>query len=282
MDAGLLWTVIGSAAAVPAVVVGAWQLRLQMLEYRERGQFGERERPAPAVLGALPVAAPMGRLPVDVRGRDALLAESRRSLIRGKPRGTPWVLTGMGGLGKSTVALAAADTALARGWRVWWITTTDVASLSGGRLEVLGQLSAPKSVTQLLQQGAPTAPDRAWEFVPESRVAGTRWLLVLDDADSPAVLAGAGRDYPADGTGWLRPGLPGMVIVTTRHRAVWSGTCSSAIRMSPSNSGRSSAVGMGVAGFVMRGPGGWDSPGTRRPYETLGAGAGCLGRPRAG
>jgi tetratricopeptide (TPR) repeat protein len=124
----------------------------------------------------------------------------------------------MGGLGKSTVALAVAETALARGFRVWWITATDAAALAGGMLEVLAQSGAPESVTRLVQEGAPTAPDRAWEFVTGSRAMGKRWLLVFDDADNPAVLAASGKADPADGTGWLRAGLPGMVIVTTRRR----------------------------------------------------------------
>jgi hypothetical protein len=53
----------------------------------------------------------------------------------------------------STVALAVADTAMARGWRVWWITATDGATLTGGILEVLAQLDAPESVIRLVQEG---------------------------------------------------------------------------------------------------------------------------------
>jgi Mrp family chromosome partitioning ATPase len=69
--------------------------------------------------GPLPVAAPLGKLPSDVRGRDGLLGELRRAL-----RPYPWrasrafVIAGMGGLGKSTVALAAARMARQRGYRV--------------------------------------------------------------------------------------------------------------------------------------------------------------------
>jgi tetratricopeptide (TPR) repeat protein len=85
-------------------------------------------------------------------------------------------------------------------------------------LEVLAQLGAPESVTRLVQENTPTAPDRAWEFLSGSRKAGRRWLLVFDNADTPAVLAAVGNADPADGTGWLRAGLPGMVIVTTRRR----------------------------------------------------------------
>jgi tetratricopeptide (TPR) repeat protein len=143
-----------------------------------------------------------------------------------KPRGGLWVLTGMGGLGKSTVALAVAEHALARGWRVWWITATDAASLTGGMLEVLAQLGAPESVTLPVQEGAPTAPDRAWGFITGNRAAGRRWLLIFDDADNPSVLASAGQQDPSDGTGWLRAGLTGVVIVTTRRREpyIWGRT----------------------------------------------------------
>jgi hypothetical protein len=78
----------------------------------------------------------------------ALLGELRRALGRGRRHGSAWVLAGMGGLGKSTVALAAAEFARSRGRRVWWVTATDAASLSGGMLEVLRQLGAPESVPQ--------------------------------------------------------------------------------------------------------------------------------------
>src|SRR5262249_24718764 len=63
------------------------------------------------------VPVPLGRLPAGLRGRDGLLAELNGSLVsRRLARARPpsrrvWVLTGMGGLGKSAVALAAARSA---------------------------------------------------------------------------------------------------------------------------------------------------------------------------
>ena len=150
--------------------------------------------------------------------------ELRRAL-----RPYPWrasrafVIAGMGGLGKSTVALAAARMARQRGYRVWWVHAADAALLTSGMLEVLRELGAPESVTVPVREGARTAPARAWEFLNADHGAGRRWLLVFEGANNPAVLAGADATTPADGTGWLRPDPAGMVIVTTRIRdpQVW-------------------------------------------------------------
>ena len=174
--------------------------------------------------GPLPVAAPLGMLPPDVRGRDGLIGELRRAL-----RPYPWrasrafVIAGMGGLGKSTIALTAARMAKDRGYRVWWVRAADSALLTSGMLEVLRELGAPESVTVPVREGARTAPARAWEFLNGEHVAGRRWLLVFEGADNPAVLAGADAATPADGTGWLRADPAGIVIVTTRIRdpQVW-------------------------------------------------------------
>ena len=184
---------------------------------------GLRLVPPPAP-GPLPVAAPLGKLPPEVRGRDGLIGELRRAL-----RPYPWrasrafVIVGMGGLGKSTVALTAARMARQRGYRVWWVHAADTARLTSGMLEVLRELGAPESVTVPVREGARTASARAWEFLNGDHVAGRRWLLVFDGADNPAVLAGADATTPADGAGWLRADPAGMVIVTTRIRdpQVW-------------------------------------------------------------
>ena len=170
-------------------------------------------------VGPLPVEAPLGKLPTDVRGREGLLGELRRAM-----RPHPWrasrafVVAGMGGLGKSTVGLAAARMARDRGYRVWWVRAANTAALTGGMLEVLRELDAPESVMAPVREGAQIAPARAWEFLNGEHAAGRRWLLVFDGADNPAVLAGVDATTPADGTGWLRADPAGMVIVTTRNR----------------------------------------------------------------
>jgi CRP-like cAMP-binding protein/tetratricopeptide (TPR) repeat protein len=181
--------------------------------------------PAPAIsVGPLPVAAPLGKLPPEVHGREGLIGELRRAL-----RPYPWrasrafVVAGMGGLGKSTVALTAARMARERGYRVWWVRAADTAQLTSGMLEVLRELGAPELVTVPVREGARSAPERTWQFLNGDHAGGRRWLLVFDGADNPTVLAGADAGTPADGTGWLRPDPAGMVIVTTRIRdpRVW-------------------------------------------------------------
>ena len=170
-------------------------------------------------LGPRPVAPPLGKLPAEVRGRDGLLGEFRRAL-RPYPRraSRAFVIAGMGGLGKSTVALAAAKMAKDRGYRVWWVGATDSALLTSGMLEVLRELDAPESVIAPVREGAPTAAAQAWTFLNGEHIGGRRWLLIFDGADNAAVLAGADAATPADGTGWLRADPAGMVVVTTRNR----------------------------------------------------------------
>jgi tetratricopeptide (TPR) repeat protein len=236
MDAGLVWTAVGSAAGVVGLVLVAWQIRLQMLEHRARlehyGAAGGHPPGHP--VDGISVAVPVGRLPVQIRGREVLLAELRRRVVRrhlaslfpvwlGGRSGRTWVIAGMGGLGKTTMALAAARVARSRGWRVWWVACTDAASFNGGMLEVLQQLQAPDVVVQLVREAAPAAPERAWEFLNSRHGAGQRWMLIFDNADDPAILAASGAAGPGDYTGWLRPDPLGMVIVTTRvkDRRVW-------------------------------------------------------------
>ena len=202
-----------------------WQLRVQISERRDRElpKGTEQQSPiTPAWAGELPIDPPFGRLPAKIRGREAILDELRRMLVRRHRKPRTWVVTGMGGLGKSTVALTVAYKALARGWSVWWITAADSASLLGGMLGILRHLRAPEIIIQAVKEGTPNGPALTWEFL-NSAHAARRWLLIFDNADDPAVLAAKGEITPADGTGWLRPDPSGLVIVTTRlrDRRVW-------------------------------------------------------------
>jgi hypothetical protein len=104
-----------------------------------------------------------------------------------------FVIAGVGGLGKSTVALNAARMARERGYRVWWVHAADTARLTSGMLEVLRELGAPESVTVPVREGARTASARAWEFLNGDHAAGRKWPIpaVSRRVSCPAASAGS-------------------------------------------------------------------------------------------
>jgi NB-ARC domain/Tetratricopeptide repeat len=171
--------------------------------------LGGRERaPEPAVSIAPPVGQRDENLPL--HGRDGLLA----GLVSpGEARVR--VLHGLGGCGKTRLALEAAFQARQRGTEVWWVSAAEPAPLAAG-MRALGRRLGISDAQ--LEHG--DAADVIWQ-----RLAGRRepWLLVIDNADDPQVLAGAGTCV-AEGRGWLRPvaGQAGMVLVTSRDGSLAS------------------------------------------------------------
>lgn len=214
MDAGLAWTALGTLASAAGAVVAWRQLRLQPRP------GGQPEQAGPD-LGGASVLPPTGRLPGAVRGRDDVLGELTRRLRR--LRGTFVVLAGMGGVGKSTVAAALAaqvrdgPAGLRRRPAVWWVSVTDPSSLTSAMATVARQLGAPAADLEAIAAGRLDGADRLWEHLDGAR---RRWLLVLDNADDPEVLArrrpAPGTPAVSDGDGWLRPSRRGLVVVTSR------------------------------------------------------------------
>ena len=129
----------------------------------------------------------------------------------------------MGGVGKSTVALAAAKMALDKGWRVCWINSVTTATLTGGVVEMLDQLNAPVSVIEAVRSGAASAAERTWNFLNSSNAARralrsstaqTTWLSLLRSARRIRLPARDGCDRSAAGCWFwslpvIRTGKPG-------------------------------------------------------------------------
>ena len=106
-------------------------------------------------------------------------------------------LVGLGGVGKSRLALEAAHRAADRGRIVWWIP----AGATVAAVEALGQLARALGVAEHADQTVMLA--RLWEEL--RRRAG--WTLVYDDCPDPEAIATL-RPPAGDGT----------VLVTSRHR----------------------------------------------------------------
>ncbi|WP_436759239.1 tetratricopeptide repeat protein [Streptosporangium sp. V21-05] len=158
---------------------------------------------------AVAVRSPQGEL----RGRRDLL--ERLVALARRPGDGPAVLVGPGGTGKSTLAAALAEQA--RGWdrQVWWISAADQAGFSADLAEVARDLGGSHTDLESITKGAAGAPDRLWRLLEN---APREWLLVIDNADDPRILAAA--DSPAgvrDSRGWARASHRGLVVVTSRE-----------------------------------------------------------------
>jgi tetratricopeptide (TPR) repeat protein len=157
--------------------------------------------------GAIPatsVAVPLGRLPREVRGRDELLRElvADRGLI---------VLTGMGGVGKSTVAAALAAR-VQPDRPVWWVSATDRTRLTAGLVTVGRSIGVTQEDLEALASQSGDGPDRLWAHLERTNPG---WLLIFDGADQPDLLANGGASV-RDGNSWIRPSRRGLVLVTSR------------------------------------------------------------------
>jgi tetratricopeptide (TPR) repeat protein len=169
--------------------------------------------------GSAALRAPTGRLPRQVRGRDELLDRLTRRL--NSPDGRVHVLTGLGGTGKSTVALALAEKAAERGIPAWWVPAVNAETMTARLLELAEDLGAPPGEAAQARAGQRNPADLLWRYL------GQRgpWLLIFDNADDPAALTVGDADA-ASGAGWLRPAqrtTGGLVVITSRNReaATW-------------------------------------------------------------
>lgn len=153
-----------------------------------------------------------------LRGRRALIERVGSALfVSGGP--LVQVLCGLGGSGKTAIALELACGRLGRGQQVWWVDARQGSTLEAGLRAVARQADASEEELR-----AGDTADVLWSCLARYE---RPWLLVVDNADDPALLDGPGK--LSEGTGWIR--LPasgrGSVLVTTRDstRQTWGGAC---------------------------------------------------------
>jgi tetratricopeptide (TPR) repeat protein len=130
-------------------------------------------------------------------GREGLLAEVHDRLLAGN-RAVVQALQGMGGVGKTQLAIEYAHR-FAEAYDVAWWISVEQAGLIGDQFATLG------TTLGCVQTSASTEAVRAAVLADLHK--RRRWLLIFDNAEKPADLAG-----------WL-PGGGGHVLITSREWA---------------------------------------------------------------
>ncbi len=171
----------------------------RLVERSLRELAGARRRPGPLPPGSVLRVWNIPARNPGFTGRAGLLAAVRERLVAGD-RAVVQVLQGMGGVGKTQLAIEYAHR-FAEAYDVAWWVGAEQAALIGDQFAALGMALG------CVQPGAGAEAVRA-AVLADLHPRG-RWLLVFDNAERPADLAG-----------WL-PGGGGHVLITSRER-VWA------------------------------------------------------------
>ncbi len=144
-----------------------------------------------------------------MRGREELAGQLRA--LASAPDGRAHVLAGLGGTGKTTLALQAAEEASGPGRPAWWVPAGDAGSVLAALMGLAAGLGAPPEEVAEALAGRRSPADLLWRCLQ----ARAGWLLVFDNADDPDTLTVSGAPV-SDGSGWIRPTTAGLVLVTSR------------------------------------------------------------------
>ncbi|MGW6769959.1 tetratricopeptide repeat protein [Streptomyces sp. NPDC055037] len=144
-------------------------------------------------------------------GRDELLDEllaAVRNEGHKQDAGAVHVVQGLGGVGKTSVAVSVAHRLQRETDQVWWIGAQDASRFTGGLTALARQLGVPDE-----EIAVGRLADQLWRRL---SALEEPWLLVVDNADDARLLDGPGR--LALGTGLVRPHRSprGLVLVTSR------------------------------------------------------------------
>ncbi|MGW3958272.1 tetratricopeptide repeat protein [Amycolatopsis sp. NPDC005003] len=170
----------------------------------------ERDAVIPRQPGLFSIRPPTGNLPARVRGREAVLSHLTGLLAEPKPM--LQVLHGLGGCGKTTIALETARLAQESGCPVYWVSAAERGGFTAGMREIARELGVSADELEQAWTGQASVIDLLWRHLD---AASRPWLLVVDNADDPEILAAPGAS-PGDGTGWVRPSRSGTTLLTSR------------------------------------------------------------------
>ncbi len=206
-----------------------------------------------ATAGMISLAPPETSAAEDIHGRTALIDELCALFARWSPAtDRVRVLHGLGGSGKTTVALQVAHRLARRGVNVWWISAAEDTDLQSGMRQLARRLGA--NAHELSHDWAENAPDVLWRHL---MLQSSRWLLIIDNADDLSILTPAGELVAAK-RGWIRPVVKrnGAIIITTREGSpqAWGLWCRLQ-RVAPLSTADGASVLLGLAGTAAGGPG---------------------------
>jgi len=136
-------------------------------------------------------------------GRQELIENLHGALASGKPAAVAQAIYGLGGVGKTQVAVEYAYRYASEYERVWWIRAEEPARLAAEYAALAGPLELPQRGSQ--DQRIAIEAVRRW--LEQHR----RWLLIFDNAREPAQLSDV-----------LPRGASGHVIITSRNPH-WAG-----------------------------------------------------------
>ena len=170
---------------------------------------GERPRTVaekPRFPGALPPIwnVPLHRNP-NFTGRTALLERLHEALTSGEPAALTQAIAGLGGIGKTQLALEYAYRHASEYQTVWWVRADEPATLASDYAAMASRLG-------VLEKGHAADVPGLVEMAKAWLERHGGWLLVFDNAQAPERV----RDY-------LPQGATGHAIVTSRNPS-WRGT----------------------------------------------------------
>ncbi|MGA5357948.1 AAA family ATPase [Streptomyces purpurascens] len=210
-DPRLVWGVFGGLAVI-ALVLQLWGRRL---DTDQSGASGGRPVAVSRIVSDAAESLRPPSIDRPVRGREATISDLQRLLRRSRVANRIAVVTGTGGMGKTTVAAAMAKKAQEKGTPVFWIPALNASELAEHMVRVAVACGLQEEALESARAGRVSLADAVWEQLAKTK----RWLIVLRASGSAAGW-GLRELVPESAFRWVaKPLTPWTAIPPSRHPA---------------------------------------------------------------